>query len=188
MGASTLIIVAIVLLDLIAFGLGIAAEQRRAPGTYESPSNATTQWCHYFSDISTGLAAGASTFLLISQVLVAAATRCLCFGSSLKPGAARAFASVFCILHWISFVAAEACFIAGAVQDAKHIRYISSTFAKEISCEAIRKDTFVTGVVLAVVTCILSISYYLCYSKAQEAFGKVRFDRVEGGVSMSSYF
>ncbi|MCO5580959.1 hypothetical protein L7F22_034833 [Adiantum nelumboides] len=187
MGASTLIIIAIVFLDLIAFGLGIAAEQRRAPGSilYESPSNETTQWGHYFSDISTDLAAGRSTFLLISQVLVAAATRCLCFGSSLKPDTAWAFASIFCILHWISFIAAEACFIAGAMQDAKHMRNISSTFGKEISCEAIRKDTFVAGVVLAVVTCILSISYYLCYSKAQEAFGKVQFDRVElGGVSM----
>ncbi|KAI5064696.1 hypothetical protein GOP47_0019391 [Adiantum capillus-veneris] len=187
MGASILITFAIVVLDLVALGLGIVAEQRRAPGTYESPSNATEQWCHYSSDISTGLAAGAAAFLLISQVVLAAATRCLCFGTSLKPGAARAFASVFCVSSWISFVAAEACFIAGAVQNAKHIRYISSTFAHEISCEAIRKDTFVAGVVLTVVTCILGVSYYLCYSKAQEAFGKVRFDRVEDGVSMSSY-
>ncbi|MCO5607215.1 hypothetical protein L7F22_061408 [Adiantum nelumboides] len=44
-GASTLIMVAIFLLNLIAFGLGIAVERRRAPGTYESPSNATTKWC-----------------------------------------------------------------------------------------------------------------------------------------------
>ncbi|KAH7366357.1 hypothetical protein KP509_18G075100 [Ceratopteris richardii] len=156
-------------------------------GTYESISNAATQWCRYSSDLVTGLAAGAFGFLFLSQLLVTSTTRCLCFGSSLKPGAARLGALIFCILNWITFIGAEACLLAGAVKDAKHIRYFSSTFGKEISCEAIRKDTFVAGVVLVVVTCIFSILYYLCYVTSQEAFGRVRFDKIEDGVSMSHY-
>ncbi|KAH7302760.1 hypothetical protein KP509_23G086100 [Ceratopteris richardii] len=187
MGASIVVIASIVSLDLIAFGLGLAAEQRRAAGVYVSISNEATQWCQYSSDLTTALAAGAFAALVISQLLVAFTTRCMCFGVSLKPGAARIFAFLFCILNWITFFGAEAFFLAGAVSDAKHVRYFSSTFGKEINCEAIRKDTFVAGMALTIASCILSISYYFCYSKSQDAFGKVRFNRVEDGLSMSHY-
>eukprot|EP00250_Pteridium_aquilinum_P009242 c18535_g1_i1 orf=400-975(+) len=190
MGASTLVIIIIFVLDLIAFGLGIGAEQRRATGHYEHPSDGSdSQWCQYDSDIATGLAAGALLFLLTSQVVVLAVTKCLCCGSSLKPGAARAFAVIFFILNWLSFLVAAICFLAGAVQNAKHIRYFSSYLTTDPpTCSAIRKDTFAAGVAFTFFTFILSVSYYLCCSKAQQGPWKNQFNnRGETGVNMASY-
>ncbi|KAI5084671.1 hypothetical protein GOP47_0000840 [Adiantum capillus-veneris] len=147
MGASTFVIIIIFVLDLIAFGLGIGAEQRRAEGKYVTDDPSDYQWCQYSSDIATGLATGALLFLLTSQVLVLGATRCLCCGNSLKPGAARAFAVIFFILNWLSFLVAEICFLAGAVQNAKHIRYFSSIQHKK---EDLGRISTTTGVRQAV--------------------------------------
>lgn len=189
MAASTFVIIIIFVLDLIAFGLGIGAEQRRATGSYVKDSGTDTQWCQYSSDIATGLASGALLFLVASQVVVLAATRCLCCGNSLKPGAARAFAVIFFILNWLSFLVAAICFMAGAVQNAKHIRYFSSLVTNDPpTCAAIRKDTFAAGVAFTFFTFILSVSYYLCCSKAQEGSWKNQFNnRGETGVNMASY-
>ncbi|MCO5592783.1 hypothetical protein L7F22_046786 [Adiantum nelumboides] len=190
MGASTFVIIIIFVLDLIAFGLGIGAEQRRAEGKYVTDDTSDNQWCQYSSDIATGLATGALLFLLTSQVLVLGATRCLCCGNSLKPGAARAFAVIFFILNWLSFLVAEICFLAGAVQNAKHIRYFSRIQTSDKpTCSAIRKDTFAAGVAFTFFTFILSVSYYLCCSKAQQSGSwKNQFNnRGETGVNMASY-
>lgn len=189
MGASTFVIILVFVLDLIAFGLGIGAEQRRATGKYVKDSATDSQWCQYSSDIATGLAAGALLFLVAGQVLVLAATRCLCCGNSLKPGAARAFAVIFFILNWLSFIVAAFCFMAGAVQNAKHIRYFS-TFSNNDppTCSAIRKGTFAGGVAFTFFTFIMSVSYYLCHSKAQEGSWKNQYNnRGETGVNMASY-
>lgn len=185
MGASVFLIVAVFVLDLIAFGLGIGAEQRRATGKYETNVQGS-QSCYYSSDIATGLATGALLFLLASQALITAATRCLCCGSSLKPGAARAFAIVFFILNWLSFIIAAACLLAGSVQNAKHVRFFSSN-TTTLSCEAIRKDTFGAGVAFTFFTFILSTAYYLCYSKAQANGWQKTYNRGETGVNMASY-
>lgn len=185
MASSMLLIIVVFVLDLIAFGLGIGAEQRRATGN--RMDSGTYQWCYYTSDIATGLGAGALLFLLASQSLITVATRCLCCGSSLKPGAARAFAIIFFILNWLSFIIAGACLLAGSVQNAKHTRYFSLIGSKELTCEAIRKDTFATGVAFTFFTFILSTAYYLCYTKAQEGSWRNSYNRGEAGVNMTSY-
>lgn len=187
MGVSTFFIVSVFVLDLIAFGLGIGAEQRRATGTIQKDPTSMYQWCYYSSDIATGLGAGAVLFLIASQVLMVAATRCLCCGSSLRPGAARAFAIIFFILNWLSFLIAVACLLAGSAQNAKHIRYFSYLGTIDLTCEAIRKDTFSAGVAFTFFTFILSISYYLCYEKAREDSWKKTFNRGEAGVNMTSF-
>ncbi|KAH7280587.1 hypothetical protein KP509_36G004300 [Ceratopteris richardii] len=186
--ASTFLIIVVFVLDLIAFGLGIGAEQRRATGEYVKDSTTDYQYCRYTSDIATGLAVGALLFLLTSQVLILASTRCLCCGNSLKPGAARAFAVIFFILTWASFLIAAICYLAGAVQNAKHIRYLSYfPVTDKPTCSAIRKDTFAAGVAFTFFTFILSISYYLCCSKAQSGSWKNQFNNRGEGVNMASY-
>lgn len=190
MGASTIVIIIVFVLDLIAFGLGIGAEQRRATGHYVNSGDETqTQWCQYDSDIATGLAAGALLFLLTAQLLVSIFSRCLCCGNSLKPGAARAFAVIFFILNWLSFLVAAICFVAGAVQNAKHIRYISSELTTDKpTCSAIRKDTFAAGVAFTFFTFLLSVGYYLCWSRATEGSWKNQYNnRGDTGVNMASY-
>lgn len=184
MGSSVFLIVTVFVLDLIAFGLGIGAEVRRATGTKEMDAN-QNQWCAYHSDIATGLALGALLFLLASQLLITAATRCLCCGNALKPGAARAFAIIFFILTWLSFLIAEACLLAGSVQNAKHTRYFSSYLTKDITCQRIRKDTFAAGAAFTFFTFFLSVGYYLCYGKAREDSWKKTFNR--GEVNMTPH-
>jgi hypothetical protein len=58
--------------------------------------------------------------------------------------------------------------MAGAVQNAKHIRYFSYFGTDDLTCEAIRKDTLAAGVAFTFFSFIFSISHYLCWSKAQE--------------------
>lgn len=186
MGASIFLIITVFVLDLIAFGLGIGAEQRRATGTKQNDDTSTWQWCSYTSDIASGLGVGALLFLLASQLLISAATRCLCCGGSLKPGAARAFAIIFFFLNWVSFLIAGACLLAGSVQNAKHIRYFSSLGTVDLTCEAIRKDTFAAGVAFTLFTFILSVSYYLCYTKAREDPWR-KANREDTGINMTPY-
>lgn len=182
-----LLIVVVFVLDLIAFGLGIGAEQRRATGTIQTDDSSTFQWCYYSSDIASGLGVGALLFLLASQALITVATRCLCCGNSLKSGAARAFAIIFFILNWVCFIIAASCLLAGSVQNAKHIRYYSYLGTVDLNCEAIRKDTFAAGVAFTFFSFILSISYYLCYAKARGDSWSKTFNRGQAAVNMSSY-
>ncbi|KAH7292000.1 hypothetical protein KP509_29G046300 [Ceratopteris richardii] len=123
--ASTFLIIIVFVLELIPFGLGIGAEKRRARGEYVMDNTTYYQYCRYTSDIATRLAVGALLFLLTSQVLILASTHYLCCGNALKPGAARAFAVIFFILTWATFFIAAICYLAGAVQNANHIHYLS---------------------------------------------------------------
>lgn len=186
MGASIFLIVTVLVLDLIAFGLGIGAEQRRATGTKEKDVTNTYQWCLYTSDIASDLSVGALLFLTGSQLLISAVTRCLCCGSSLKPGVARVFAIIFFFLNWVCFLIAGACLLAGSVQNAKHIRYFSYFGSVNLTCEAIRKDTFAVGVAFTFFTFILSVFYYLCYTKARETPWR-KTNRGDTGVNMTPY-
>lgn len=64
----------------------------------------TYDYCVYDSDISTGFGVGALLFLLASQIIVLAASRCFCCGRSLRPGGPRACALILFLLAWyISF-------------------------------------------------------------------------------------
>lgn len=63
-------------------------------------NEAHRNYCHYDSDIATGLGAGAMLFLLGSQLLIMVASRCLCCGRALKPGRSRACAITLFITCW----------------------------------------------------------------------------------------
>lgn len=56
--------------------------------------------CQYSTDIATGLAAGAFLFLLVAQTFVMSVTKCLCCGSTSKPGGARTLAFILFIFSW----------------------------------------------------------------------------------------
>ncbi|XP_031489820.1 uncharacterized protein LOC116257336 isoform X2 [Nymphaea colorata] len=51
--ASSLLVILVVILSLVAFGFAIAAEKRRSLGHIESDENNTT-YCVYNSDVATG--------------------------------------------------------------------------------------------------------------------------------------
>ncbi|CAN1309968.1 hypothetical protein LINPERPRIM_LOCUS27901 [Linum perenne] len=74
--ASTLVIIVVFVLDLVAFSLVVAAEQRRNIGSLQADVN-NEGFCMYDSDLATGLGVGSLVSLLVSQLMIMGVTRCL---------------------------------------------------------------------------------------------------------------
>ncbi|CAI0407386.1 unnamed protein product [Linum tenue] len=181
--ASTLLIVVVFVLDVVAFSLAVAAEQRRNTGRLETDVN-NNGHCVYESDIATGLGAGALVLLLVSQLLFMAATRCLCCGRAMRPSKSRSLAIALFVSTWavpllcrVFFIIAEVCLLAGAIRNAKHTVYLTNSF----SCKALRKGIFGAGAAFIVFTGIASELYYINHSKASDGMPSVARD---AGVTM----
>lgn len=179
--ASTLILVAVFVLDLIAFALAVAAEQRR--NTAKIATQGNSRYCRYDSDIATGLGVGSLLFLLASQLIIMAVTRCLCCGKGLKPSASRTWAIVLFITSWVFFLIAEICLLAGSVRNAYHTKYSAALSDSPFSCETMRKGVFGAGAAFVVLTGIVSELFYVSYSNANEA--SVPYGR-DTGIRMGS--
>ncbi|CAA2973772.1 uncharacterized protein LOC111370764 [Olea europaea subsp. europaea] len=164
--ASKLLIVIVFIFDLIAFGLAVAAEQRRSTGKTKTDGENNYQYCVYDSDIASGYGVGAFLFLLASQVLIMVASRCFCCGKALNPGGSRACALILFMICWVTFFIAEACLLAGSVRNAYHTKYRSRFFEDPPSCETVRKGVFAAGAAFVFFTCMISEFYYISFSKA----------------------
>lgn len=162
--ASVLLLIIVFVLDLIAFSLAVAAEQRRSSAKVINTGISLD--CQYDSNVATGLGAGAFVFLLASQLLVMLASRCLCCGGGLRPGGSRAWAIMLFIACWVVFFIAEVCLLVGSVQNAYHTKYVSGL--SNDSCRTLRKGVFGAGAAFIVFTGILSELYYASYSKASK--------------------
>ncbi|CAN4103037.1 unnamed protein product [Withania somnifera] len=184
--ASKLLMIIIFVLDLIAFGLAIAAERRRSTATLKLDTEGKYNYCVYDSDIATGFGAGAFLFLLLSQIIIMVASRCFCCGRALSPGGSRACAVLLFIICWITFFIAEVCLLAGSVRNAYHTKYRSSflTSDKPLSCETLRKGVFAAGAAFIFFTSMISQFYYVSYSKARD--GPMPYGG-EPGVGMAAY-
>ncbi|GFP78595.1 hypothetical protein PHJA_000003000 [Phtheirospermum japonicum] len=156
--ASKLLLITVFIFDLIAFGLAVAAEQRRSTGTSRPDSEDYYRYCVYDSDIATGYGVGAFLFLMASQLLIMVASRCFCCGTPLRP--------------------------AGSVRNAYHTKYRTRFFENPPSCETVRKGVFAAGAAFVLFTGIISEFYYVSYSKARGGFGP---HGVEAGVGMAAY-
>ncbi|XP_010535113.1 PREDICTED: uncharacterized protein LOC104810486 [Tarenaya hassleriana] len=170
--ASKLVIITVFVVDLIAFGLAVAAEQRRNVGKPVMDNEKEHQFCVYDSDIATSYGAGAFMLLLISQVLVMAASRCFCCGKALNPGGSRACAILLFLVCWIFFLTAEICLLAASIRNAYHTKYTRKFFEDAPSCQVIRKGVFAAGAAFTLFTAIVSQFYYICYSRARDDYQK----------------
>ncbi|MBA0792095.1 hypothetical protein Gohar_016619 [Gossypium harknessii] len=209
--ASKLLLIAVFVLDLIAFGLAVAAEQRRSTlsgffvvlckfATFEvqvvlgswairakivQDSEVNYNYCVYDSDISTGYGVGAFLFLMVSQALVMAASKCFCCGKGLNPSGSRAWAVILFIVCWLFFLIAEICLLAGSVRNAYHTKYRTIFSEQPPSCETVRKGVFGAGAAFIFLNAIVNKFYYICYSSARDksfqAYGG------ETGVGMGTY-
>ncbi|KAK4754435.1 hypothetical protein SAY87_002539 [Trapa incisa] len=166
--ASTVVLVAVFVLDLVAFALAVAAEQRRNTAKIVTGSD-NKRYCQYDSDIATGLGVGALLFLLVSHLLIMAVSRCLCCGKGLRPSASRAWAIALFITTWVFFLIAEICLLAGSVRNAYHTKYRTMLSESPPSCETLRKGIFGAGAAFTVLTGIVSELYYVIFSNANEA-------------------
>ncbi|KAI3928077.1 hypothetical protein MKW98_023678 [Papaver atlanticum] len=183
--ASKLLLVLVFILDLIAFGLAVAAEQRRSTAIVVQDKDKNYDYCVYDSDISTGLGVGSFLFLLASQILIMVASRCFCCGKSLRPGGARAWAILLFIACWATFFIAEICLLAGSVRNAYHTKYRNHFAVEKYSCNTVRKGVFGAGAAFIVFTGILTEIYYVCYARAKDGF-QAPYGR-DTGVGMGTY-
>lgn len=182
--ASKLLLIVVFVFDIIAFGLAVAAEQRRSTAKIVQDSEVNYNYCVYDSDIATGYGVGAFLFLMASQVLIMVASRCFCCGQALKPTGSRAWAILLFVTCWVTFFIAEVCLLAGSVRNAYHTKYRTVFAANPPSCETVRKGVFAAGASFVFFTGIFSELYYVCYSKASGSFQPYGG---EAGVRMGSY-
>nr|XP_043625078.1 uncharacterized protein LOC122596543 isoform X2 [Erigeron canadensis] len=145
--------------------------------------DANSKYCVYESDISTGMGVAALLFLLLSQLLVMLATRCMCCGRALSPGRNRVLAVFLFITCWVTFIIAEACLLAGSVRNAHHTKYRTIISADPPSCETLRKGVFGAGAAFVVFTGIVSELYYVFYSKSDEGVIPTR----DTGIRMGAF-
>ncbi|KAI3457487.1 hypothetical protein Pfo_014150 [Paulownia fortunei] len=182
--ASKLVMITVFILDLIAFALAVAAEQRRSNGTSKLDTEDNYNYCVYDSDIATGFGVGAFLFLMASQVLIMVASTCFCCGNPLKPGRSRACAVLLFIICWVTFFIAEVCLLAGSVRNAYHTKYRTRFFENPPSCETVRKGVFAAGAAFVFFTGIISEFYYVHYSNARESFNPYGG---EAGIGLAAY-
>lgn len=154
---------------IIAFGLAIAAIEKRSKASYSAFDPKTELFkCEYTSDISTGLAAGSFLFLMVSQIIIMLATRCLCCGSGVKPGGAKTFGVLMFLLSWLCFIVAAAALIAGAAQNKIQTKGYHNFFGDKVTCREVAKSVFAAGAAFVFLTTIFSELYYVLISKARE--------------------
>ncbi|XP_038900268.1 uncharacterized protein LOC120087350 [Benincasa hispida] len=182
--ASKLILIIVFVLDVIAFGLAVAAEQRRSTANVVQDKEKEYNYCVYDSDISTGYGVGAFLLLMASQTLIMVASRCFCCGKSLSPGGSRAWAVILFIICWVFFFIAEVCLFAGSVRNAYHTKYRTMFGDNPPSCQTLRKGVFGAGAAFIFLNAIVSELYYVFYSKARESFLPYGG---ETGVGMGTY-
>ncbi|KAG9157840.1 hypothetical protein Leryth_000014 [Lithospermum erythrorhizon] len=181
--SSTVVLVVVSVLDLIAFGLAIGAEHRRASATIGKDTS--TNYCVYDSNTATGLGVGAFIFLLASQVIIMVVSRCLCCGRALRPGSSRGRTIALFITCWVTFLIAEICLLAGSVRNAHHTKETTSISENPPSCSTSSKGLFGAGAAFVVFTGIASGTYYLSYSKVDDAGLPSSRD---AGIAMGSYY
>lgn len=165
MGLSIPILVLAISLHLIAFVFAVGAERRRStarvlPDQYDEKS-----YCVYGTDASTVYGLTAFGLLLISQSLVNGVTKCLCFGRGMMGGRSTTCAVFFFVLSWVSFLAAEACLLAGSARNAYHTKYRATFHVEHLSCTTLRKGVFAAGASLILLSMIASSLYYRAHSK-----------------------
>ncbi|MBA0866876.1 hypothetical protein Goshw_025277 [Gossypium schwendimanii] len=185
--ASKLLLIAVFVLDLIAFGLAVAAEQRRSTAKNVQDNEIQYNYCVYNSDIATGYGVGAFLFLMASQALIMVASRCFCCGKALNPSGSRAWAVILFIVCWLFFLIAEICLLAGSVRNAYHTKYRTIFSEQPPSCETLRKGVFGAGAAFIFLTAIVNKFYYICYSNARENSFRPYGGGGEAGVGMGAY-
>lgn len=158
----------IVVFDVIAFLLAVAAELRRSTATVKPDSEFNYNYCVYNSDISTWYGVGAMLFLMASQLHIMVSSQCFCCGKALKRGYSRAWAFILFITCWMFFITTEVWLLAASVRNAHQTKYRTIFGAGPPFCQTMRKGVFTAGAAFIFLNCIVSELYCVCFSKAAE--------------------
>ncbi|XP_011070772.1 uncharacterized protein LOC105156358 [Sesamum indicum] len=166
MGVSVPILAITISLHLLAFVLAVGAERRRSTAKVRPDEYDEKTYCAYATDASTVYGLTAFGLLLIAQALINGVTKCLCFGRGMMGGRSTTCAVFFFIFSWVSFLAAEACLLAGSARNAYHTKYRAIFHVEHLSCATLRKGVFAAGAALTLVAMAASTLYYWSHSKA----------------------
>ncbi|KAI3714380.1 hypothetical protein L1987_72980 [Smallanthus sonchifolius] len=164
MAVSIPILVVIISLHLLAFVLAIGAELRRSTAKAVPDESDEYWYCAYTSSASTEYGLLAFGLLLISQTVVNAVTKCLCFNKVVVRGYWRTLSIICFIISWVGFVGAEACLLGGSAKNAYHTKYRSIFGDDSISCETLHKGVFAVGAGFVSLSMVGSIVYYWAHS------------------------
>lgn len=66
----------------------------------------------------------------------------------------------------VSFLAAEACLLAGSARNAYHTKYRGFFVGNDLSCATLRKGVFAAAAALTLLSLLASILYYWAHSRA----------------------
>ncbi|XP_074575808.1 uncharacterized protein LOC141832218 [Curcuma longa] len=176
--------VALVFVYALAFVLAIGAEMRRSTGKVVVDEYDERTYCLYDSDASTAYGLSAFVLILLTQVAVSAATRCLCCGRGLAAGGSRTCVISTFVISWISFLVAEVCLLAASARNAYHTKYVGDYLKKDLtSCANLRKGVFAAGAAFVLINMMASLLYYWKYSRANTG-GWIKHQN-EGDVGMA---
>ncbi|CAL0316408.1 unnamed protein product [Lupinus luteus] len=167
MAVSVIVLFFLVALYLFAFILAIGAEVRRSKAEMVPDEYDNRTYCVYTSDASTDYGLAAVVILTLAQVVVITVTRCLCCGIGLDYGGSSTCSVILYIFSWISFLGAEACFIAASAKNAHHTKYIGDYLNHDLySCATLRKGVFATAGAFTLFSMLASILYYWVQSRS----------------------
>ncbi|XP_044479907.1 uncharacterized protein LOC123215866 [Mangifera indica] len=167
MGMSVSILAVVTFLHLLAFVFAVGAERRRSTAKVVLDRSDERTYCVYSTDASTVYGLTAFGLLLLSQAVLNGVTRCLCFGKGLVRGRLyTTCAVVFFVVSWVSFLAAEACLLAGSARNAYHTKYRGFFVGNDLSCATLRKGVFAAAAALTLLSLLASILYYWAHSRA----------------------
>jgi len=155
-------------MGLLAAVLGFIAEAKRDPGRVGefidggkaclSPKSHATLW-----------AIVSVLLLLVAQLIVNGAARCLCCGGRYRSGWKKTIAIICFVLSWITFLSAIGLFIHGITRSAKRER---TTVISGLICYskqyAVKSGVFVGGSFLALTSVTLGIIYYILTSEGRK--------------------
>ncbi|KAL8531739.1 hypothetical protein ACS0TY_008368 [Phlomoides rotata] len=186
MGISIPILAISISLYLIAFVFAFGAERRRSTAKVLPDEYDEKTYCAYATDASTVYGLAAFGLLLVCQTLIHGVTKCLCLGRGMMGGRSTTCAIVFFIFSWISFLAAEACLLAGSAKNAYHTKYRATFGIEHLSCATLRKGVFAAGAALTLLSMLTSIAYYWTHSKADTG-GWEKHQNEGLGMASSNY-
>ncbi|EPS69645.1 hypothetical protein M569_05119, partial [Genlisea aurea] len=167
MGVSVPIVAIVVSFYLVAFLLAVGAERRRSTAAVVPDEYDEKTYCSYATDASTVYGLSAFVLLAVAQALLNGVTKCFCLGRGLMGGrSAKTLAIVFFAFSWASFVAAEACLLAGSARNAYHTKYRANFGIEHLSCATLRKGVFAAGAAITLLAMTTSVIYYWAHSMA----------------------
>ncbi|GER32794.1 hypothetical protein STAS_08882 [Striga asiatica] len=166
MGLSVPILAISISLHLLAFVFAFGAERRRSTAKVVPDEYDERTYCAYGTDASTVYGLAAFGLLLVAQALINGVTKCFCFGRGMVGGGSTTCAVLLFIFSWVSFLAAEACLLAGSAKNAYHTKYRAIFLVEHLSCATLRKGVFAAGAALTLISMVASVLYYWAHSKA----------------------